>query len=217
MTPTPEKTMPGTATFATVNMATKRAKQQVILDAAERVFSSKPFSQVSMRDIARAAGISHATIYRYFPDKQALFVEAFVRGVRSILQSIGDCSKLDPRETVVAVATLFVDFLFENDHYFKMMSHFMLHGELSRDRVDRLNSMIRPLLDHFEDLFCNLGVQRDTRLLAHCFFCALNGILITFRDYPGRSRREVHRHIRRLSEMTARLFSQSAADPNLSP
>ncbi len=198
------------ATFAPLNEQNRKAKRQAILDATERVFSSKPFNLVSMRDIANEAGISHATIYRYFPDQQALFVEAFVRGIQDILDAIRNCDPRDPVQAMTTVAGLFVDFLFENDHYFKMMSHFMLHGELGRDRVNRLNSTVRPLLDQFEALFRKLGVRKDTRLMAHCYFSSLNGILITFRDYPGRSREEVHRHIKRLSLMTAKLFARGA-------
>jgi AcrR family transcriptional regulator len=197
-------------TFASLNQEARKAKQQIIIDAAEGVFASKPFNQVSMRDIAGAAGISHATIYRYFPDKQALFVEAFLRGVTEILESIEATDHKEPGEAISAVAELFVDFLFTNDHYFKMMSHFMLHGELKQERIDRLNTMVRPLLDRFEMLFKELGAETDTRLLAHCLFSALNGILITFRDYPGRSKEDVARHIKRLSRMTACLFKDGA-------
>jgi len=208
-----EKTLMGTqTTFASLNQEARKAKQQIIINAAERVFASKPFTQVSMRDIAGAAGISHATIYRYFPDKQALFVEAFVRGVTEILESIKAVDRKEPGAAISAVAEFFVEFLSRNDHYFKMMSHFMLHAELGQDRVDRLNAMVRPLLDQFEMLFRKLGARGDTRLLAHCFFAALNGILITFRDYPGRSKEDVGRHIKRLSLITAQMFKEGAQE-----
>ena len=208
-----EKTLMGThTTFASLHQEARKAKQQIIIDAAERMFASKPFNQVSMRDIAKAAGISHATIYRYFPDKQALFVEAFIRGAAKILESIEATDHQEPGDTISAVAELFVDFLFTNDHYFKMMSHFMLHGELKPDRVNRLNTMASQLLDRFEMLFRELGAETDSRLLAHSFFSALNGILITFRDYPGRSKEDVTRHIKRLSHITARIFKKGAEE-----
>ncbi|HQI24391.1 MAG TPA: helix-turn-helix domain-containing protein, partial [Smithella sp.] len=65
-------------TFAELKNNEKRARQGVIVEAAQRVFAVKPFNKVSIRDIAREAGISHASIYRYFPDQQSLFVEAFL-------------------------------------------------------------------------------------------------------------------------------------------
>ncbi len=205
--------MANKTTFASLKLQARLAKQQVIIDAAETVFASKPFNQVSMRDIAGEAAISHATIYRYFPDKQALFVEAFVRGITEFLESIHASDNQDPEEAIVKVAELFVDFLSRKDHYFKMMSHFMLHGELSSARVERLNAMVRPLLDKFEEIFKKLGAEKDTRLLAHCFFSALNGILITFRDYPGRNRQDVCAHMKILAGMTAGLFKNGIAGP----
>ena len=203
--------MTNQTTFASLNKEARKAKQQVIIDAAERVFASKAFNQVSMRDIAGEAAVSHATIYRYFPDKQALLVEAFVRGIREIITSIRTSSQKDPGDEIREAAELFVDFLSRNDHYFKMMSHFMLNGDLSLERVDRLNATVRPLLDQFEIILKRLGAEKDTRCLAHCFFAALNGILITFRDYPGRSPEDVRYHMRLLAQMTARLFEQGSA------
>ena len=203
--------MTNQTTFASLNKEARKAKRQVIIDAAERVFASKAFNQVSMRDIAGEAAISHATIYRYFPDKQALLVEAFVRGIREIIESIRTSSQKDPGDEIRDAAELFVDFLSRNDHYFKMMSHFMLNGDLNPERVDRLNATVRPLLDQFEIILKRLGAEKDPRCLAHCFFAALNGILITFRDYPGRSPKDVQSHMQLLAEMTARLVEQGSA------
>jgi AcrR family transcriptional regulator len=44
-----------------------------ILKHAADVFMERGFDVASMRDIARAAAVSKATLYQYFPDKSALF------------------------------------------------------------------------------------------------------------------------------------------------
>lgn len=49
-------------------------RQKQILDAAARVFSEKGFAHATIRDIARAAGVSDGTIYLYFKNKQDLLV-----------------------------------------------------------------------------------------------------------------------------------------------
>ena len=51
---------------------TQRARQENILDAAERCFSSQGFHSTSMHDICRAAGISPGTLYLYFKSKEDL-------------------------------------------------------------------------------------------------------------------------------------------------
>jgi AcrR family transcriptional regulator len=46
-----------------------------VLDGARKIFMRDGFERASVDDIAREAGVSKATIYAYFPDKQLLFLE----------------------------------------------------------------------------------------------------------------------------------------------
>ncbi len=45
-----------------------------VLDGARQVFMTQGFEAASVDEIARAAGVSKATLYSYFPDKAQLFV-----------------------------------------------------------------------------------------------------------------------------------------------
>lgn len=196
-------------TFASLKAKLIEDKRRIIIDAAERVFASKPFNKVSIRDIAGEAGISHATIYSYFADQQSLFVEAFVQGVKVIEERMETIAADARADKIGRVAESYVDFLTENDHYFRMMTQFMLDGTLGDAPLEKLNAVGRSLLDQFERLL-KPGVTREqTRMRAHNFFAALNGILITFRDYPGRPRAEVQRHMKKLARQTAELFESA--------
>lgn len=62
----------------------RRAQQtyEALLAAAERVFAERGFEGAQTPDIAAEAGVSTGALYRYFRDKQQLFVEmldAYVR------------------------------------------------------------------------------------------------------------------------------------------
>lgn len=46
-----------------------------VLEGARKVFMADGFEGASVDDIARAAGVSKATLYSYFPDKRLLFME----------------------------------------------------------------------------------------------------------------------------------------------
>jgi len=46
-----------------------------VLAGARQVFMADGFEGASVDDIARAAGVSKATLYSYFPDKRLLFME----------------------------------------------------------------------------------------------------------------------------------------------
>ena len=43
----------------------REATTAAILDAAEELFSARGFSAVTVRDVAKRAGVSHALIHRY--------------------------------------------------------------------------------------------------------------------------------------------------------
>jgi AcrR family transcriptional regulator len=202
------------ATFSKLKEQERETRRVLIVDAAERSFAAKPFNRVSMRDIAREAGISAASIYRYFPDQQTLFVEAFLRGSRRIIDSFRTAVEENQGVSLEHIAGEFLDFLIENDPYFRMMTHFMLDGSLSPELVERLNAESRLLIDQFDCLFNKMNAAGDRRLLAHAFFSAMNGILITFRDYPGRSREEVVEHMKLVGRVIARLFTLGVARPD---
>jgi AcrR family transcriptional regulator len=48
--------------------------QERLLNAAAELFSKQGYAGVSMRDIARAVGITQAAIYHHFPNKDALYI-----------------------------------------------------------------------------------------------------------------------------------------------
>jgi AcrR family transcriptional regulator len=181
-------------------------RKTAIVDAAERVFSMKPFPKVSMRDIAKEAGISPALIYRHFPDQQHLFVEAFLRGSQRLIHQFRGQYSCENQPTLEETAYAFITYLTENEQYFKMMTHFMLEGSVHEVLLDKINTAERSLLDIFDGLFRNLGARENTRIISHCFFAALNGILITFRRYPGRSNEELKRHMDQIGRIIARMF-----------
>ena len=58
----------------------REAVQSAILDGAANVIHDRGLSSVSMSDIARAAGISRATLYKYYDDLDAV-LEAWHRRV----------------------------------------------------------------------------------------------------------------------------------------
>jgi TetR/AcrR family transcriptional regulator, mexJK operon transcriptional repressor len=60
----------------TVDHGVRRGrKYDQVLEGARKVFLRDGFERASVDDIAREAGVSKATIYAYFPDKQLMFLE----------------------------------------------------------------------------------------------------------------------------------------------
>jgi AcrR family transcriptional regulator len=58
----------------------KGRKVEQVLKGAQQVFMTEGYEGANVDDIARAAGVSKATLYSYYPDKRALFA-AVAQGV----------------------------------------------------------------------------------------------------------------------------------------
>lgn len=61
----------------------REAVRLALLKAAERCFGRFGIAKTTMEDIARAAGVSRATVYRYFADREALVLASVIRRARS--------------------------------------------------------------------------------------------------------------------------------------
>lgn len=73
-----------------------------IVAAARRLFAESGFDATTTREIATAAGISDALIYRHFPDKKAL-LRAIVDDGIARFASLRPRSGIDPRDVPLAV------------------------------------------------------------------------------------------------------------------
>ena len=65
-----------------------RARKQLLLEAAERLFHLYGPQKTTIGDIARAAGVGVGTVYLEFPNKDAILLELSEAGHRSVLRAI---------------------------------------------------------------------------------------------------------------------------------
>lgn len=99
-------------TQAATILRTGRKFDQV-LQGAREVFMADGFEGASVDDIARAAGVSKATLYSYFPDKRLLFVEVAQTECNRMAEHV--ISMIDEtkpaREVLMITATQLAGFL----------------------------------------------------------------------------------------------------------
>lgn len=74
-----------TATAAERRALRAETRREEILDAAQRVFTTKGYAAAGIADIAAELGIGHGTIYRYFDNKQDVAVQVLDRAILEIL------------------------------------------------------------------------------------------------------------------------------------
>jgi len=73
-------------------------RRQELLDAGAALFAERSYEEISMRDIAQAAGVSKPLLYHYFPSKTELFKAAVAENAAELQATIepqGDAPPLE--------------------------------------------------------------------------------------------------------------------------
>lgn len=66
-----------------------------LLDAAEECYSERGPSRTKMTHIAMKAGVHRSTVYSYFPNRDAVLAECFLRAVTAVLDAAESCWHTD--------------------------------------------------------------------------------------------------------------------------
>lgn len=96
----------------------RASKEQCVLDAARQLFIEHGFGATNMDAIAAAANVSKATLYAYYPGKQALFAATAQRECHRIMAQMElpeDLSELPLAKALERIARSFVQAVFSAD------------------------------------------------------------------------------------------------------
>jgi AcrR family transcriptional regulator len=93
-------------------VAARALLRETLLDAARRELEQRPWSEVTMADVALAAGVSRQTLYKEFGSREA-FAQAFVlreaeRFIAAVETAL-DAHREDPIAALTAAFGLFLD------------------------------------------------------------------------------------------------------------
>ena len=196
----------GMSTFQKLREEERETRKKLIIDAAMDLFGHKDFHKIGMRDIAKRAGISAAAIYRYFPSRDDVFVEALVRHMK-VVETLFEKNMAKEGATLEELALKSADYLLENESVFQMMGHFMITGQIQPKALERYNAMQRHFLDILEKVNNQIDIGMNNRLVTHAIYASITGVVMAFRNYPGRSKADIRRHIHRLVRIISSVFT----------
>jgi len=112
----------------------KEQRRTDILDAAERLFFSRSFEEVSMDDIAREVELNKATLYLYVKNKETLFATIVLRGIQILKEKYTEC--MEKQVSGIAKVTLmgqaYYQFSQEYPDYLRMI-HFYGSERFSKE------------------------------------------------------------------------------------
>ena len=104
----------------------KEQRKTEIINAAERLFFSRRYEDVSMDDIAREVDLNKATIYLYFTNKEALFATIVLRGVRILEEKYRECrdKKVPGMVKVALMGQAYYQFSTDYPDYLRLIHFF---------------------------------------------------------------------------------------------
>ncbi len=114
--------------------ANKENSRQKILDVAIQLFSKSGFSNVSIREIAAAAGIKSASLYYHFPNKQSIYLavieHSFSNKAAVFTEVLGaDKTALERLELFIYK---FTEIMSKDENFRRLLHREMLDGDEER-------------------------------------------------------------------------------------
>ena len=197
--------MPDKSTFMAMREDEREARRRIIIDAALKLIGERRFNEIGMRDIAENAGVSAASIYRYFPSRDDLLAEALIHNISEIIRQ-NQKRLTEENITLETFAHAVVDHFMDNEATFQIASYLMVKGEMSPQALGEFNRVQGDLLRMFDSTLQKFGVIARVRLFSQAYFASLAGVVMAYRNYPGRDKGEIRSHMHRLARIVAEVF-----------
>jgi len=161
-----------------------------LLRAAAEVLRERGLEGLSLREVARRAGVSHAAPYHHFADLAALIaalVENSLLELGERMRTAAATAPSDPEARVRALGAAYVRFAVDDPASFRLM----FRPELRRAGGERLEAAgeasYRPLLEAIADgVAQGAFAARDVRDLGLAAWAAVHGLATLLVDGPLR-------------------------------
>ncbi|BDP43821.1 TetR family transcriptional regulator (plasmid) [Deinococcus aetherius] len=151
----------------------KLARREALLDSALRLWDEQSYTDLTMADIARGAGLAKSSVYLYFQTKEEVFLAALERLLGGWFGDVN--TALDEARTTgpAEVAALLVQSLDSREHMIRLLA--ILNGVLEQNIPAEVGVGFKArLMDHLirtgarlERCLPGLPPGHGTRVLLH--------------------------------------------------
>ncbi|MDH3980132.1 MAG: TetR/AcrR family transcriptional regulator [Gammaproteobacteria bacterium] len=148
--------------------------QNALLEAAEALLERDGPARLSLREVARAAGVSHAAPYRHFRDKAALLRALSQRGAERLQLTIEDAAARavqNPEQQLVEAGVAYVHQAVQHPE----MSRLML-GDVEQGHAPAAFAALVRIIR--EGVASGAFRQRDAEELALAAWTAMHGLAL---------------------------------------
>lgn len=99
-----------------------------LLNAAWNLLQTGEIENLSLREVAKAAGVSPNAPYRHFADRQALLAAVAERGFRELVTEFRKALALEPVARLAALAEAYIDYAKSQPAAYRVMFGKHLHN-----------------------------------------------------------------------------------------
>lgn len=126
----------------------KERRRNDILNAAEKLFFSKGYENVSLKDIAKEVKLGRSTLYLYFENKEELFFAVVLRGTRILNTMVKvETKKVETGfEKLAAFRNAYYEFSKEYSDYLRVYNY-LLSGRFDLTSIEPAEYKIFPSSD----------------------------------------------------------------------
>jgi len=162
-------------------------RRQLLLLGVE-LFAEHAYNELSMRKIAKAAGISHALLYRYFPSKQSYFRAALEHAAEELRARTAPDPSLPPWEQLVAGLEGFLQLVDENALAYRQLLRSLASAPEVRELIDEVRETTseRILAGLFPD-----QVPPKARAAVKGWLWYMDGVLLDWIEHRDLERGDV--------------------------
>jgi TetR/AcrR family transcriptional regulator len=164
----------------------KELSRQDILDAAEHVFGLKGYHEASLQEIAERAEFSTSALYRFFDNKEALFIGVLARRGDDFMQGMRELFTLNfpPHQKLHQFVDFVISFYHQHPNYGRLFLRSSstaapnLECTVEAEGYHRLQEARILLAQLFlEGQRCNEFVSGDAAVLARLFIGLITAYL----------------------------------------
>jgi AcrR family transcriptional regulator len=184
-----------------------------VLDASVQLIAEKGLTGLSMREVARRAGVSHQAPYHYFPDKAAIVAALVERGFTLLSEQMEVSAKGGtPQQRLERAGRVYVTFAIEQPVFFRLMFRPELTDLKRFPSTEAAGSRAFAVLEGLiDDRFGSRTNTARKRAMVSMYWSLVHGLSMLLLDGPLGAKLATAASRDRHVEQVLKLFVESTA------
>jgi len=176
---------------------TREERREQILNSALNVFIEKGYNGSTTVDIAKEAGVSEVTLFRYFDSKKQIFIQAIEPILlTSLKESLFQSKDMEPIEKLEYILRERISFL---SHHHAVIKLILMESQINPEVADfDIISQITSLL---KASIKEAGIDLEDEVFSLRF---LMGSILSFLYLPKTDDKEIESYVKKLVENISR-------------